>query len=65
VNTENVSTEVTKYRGGILRVFLTQKPDQILLKLRTADVRAKVKFPAIVVRLKADGWYVKKIADPD
>ena len=48
--------------GARLRVFLTQKQDTTLLKLRTADVPQKVKDRAEVVRLNAHGWYVEKIA---
>jgi hypothetical protein len=51
--------------GARLRVFLTQKQDKTLLKLRTADVPQKVKDRAEVVRLNAHGWYVEKIAAPD
>jgi hypothetical protein len=41
--------------GPRLRVFLTQKQDQTLLELRTADVPQKVKERAEVIRLNAHG----------
>jgi hypothetical protein len=49
--------------GARLRVFLTRKQDEMLLKLRTVDVPQKVKDRAEVVRLNAHGWYVEKIAN--
>ncbi|MBV9387203.1 MAG: helix-turn-helix domain-containing protein [Chroococcidiopsidaceae cyanobacterium CP_BM_ER_R8_30] len=39
-----------------------KEQDQILFKLRAADVPQKVKDRAEVIRLNADGWYVEKIA---
>ncbi|MEP6514891.1 hypothetical protein [Microcoleus vaginatus] len=56
MNTENVSTAATQYMGAILRVFLTQKQDKNLEKLRTADGSQQVKYAALVVRLNAHGW---------
>jgi hypothetical protein len=48
--------------GARLRVFLTRKQDEALLKLRNVDVRQKVKNRAEVVRLNAHGWYVERVA---
>jgi transposase len=48
--------------GARLRVFLTREQDNILFKLRTADVPQKVKDRAEVIRLNSQGWYVEKIA---
>ena len=39
--------------GARLRIFLTQKQDNALLELRTADVPQKVKARAEVIRLNA------------
>lgn len=47
--------------GACLRVFLTCE-NQTLLKFRTADLRKKLKDRTEVIRLNAQGWYVKKIA---
>ena len=47
--------------GTRLKVFLTREEDQILFKLRNADVPQKVKDRAEVIRLNAHGWYVEKI----
>jgi transposase len=53
-----------RHMGARLRVFLTRKQDEMLLKLGTVDdVPQKVKDRAEVVRLNAHGWYVEKIAN--